>query len=572
MGNAGEARLDVVAQGRDEVTAVMNKVSGELDQLKSKLAAYEKAQRGTTEASKESTNVISGLTAKMAALKESAAPVNKVREAFENLKSNAGFALGAIGGLVGGLISGLSDLVLSLSDNAQAIEKWTQVSANMEAGLKKSRDLIADVNRLLGEAPPTAMETMLGRMHDRLTEVAEAIAIGEKGIAAFKDQLERATAFAPVMGIATSEAYQSIRDEQEKLNKLKADQLKLDAKNVELAEEQAQLTREQVALILWLRGTPQSTKKDEKAVDVANPFSGESADVEMRNMQAAFIKAFNDATKGKGGGRGARAQTTQEGIDAVLGTGKWAEKEANPALGNLVEAGLAEMSGIDAFIARLNARVAESAKLREEAAGKVKITLLDDKIADEEAERINKITDAISRLGETVGEVSPELGAMFERLASTWSGIGSQWDSIKDKSKALAGGVVGSVDAIATASAAWFKDEKERTRFLAAKEALLAIPLWFIDPAQAAAKTAASIGLFALAGGGGGARGGGGGGARAAGGGSLSGGNASSGGGVQVNNIHNYQMGFGDRQTMIDAQRQGERRARGTGIGASVGV
>jgi hypothetical protein len=73
----------------------------------------------------------------------------------------------------------------------------------------------------------------------------------------------------------------------------------------------------------------------------------------------------------------------------------------------------------------------------------------------------------------------------------------------------MAQGVLGSVDAIANAGAAWLKDEKARTRFLGAKELLLAAPLWFIDPAQAAVKTATGIGLLALGGGGGGGASGG---------------------------------------------------------------
>ena len=58
MGNAGEARLDVLQVGKDELTAAVNTVNATLDAMRAKLAQYEKSQRETTTASQAATKAI----------------------------------------------------------------------------------------------------------------------------------------------------------------------------------------------------------------------------------------------------------------------------------------------------------------------------------------------------------------------------------------------------------------------------------------------------------------------------------------------------------------------------------
>ena len=147
MGNAGEARLDVVALGRDEMTAAVNKVNAELDAMKAKLRSFEAAQGSVTSAAKASTGSVGGFGAALGRIKEGVSPVDKVRGVFENLKANVlGFPM-AIGGMVAGLVT----LVQTLTDAGSAAERLRERSDDYAKALATISDEIDRLRVLNGK-------------------------------------------------------------------------------------------------------------------------------------------------------------------------------------------------------------------------------------------------------------------------------------------------------------------------------------------------------------------------------------------------------------------------------------
>lgn len=571
MGNAGEARLDVVAMGRDEVTVVMNKVNAELDALKSKLSGYEAAQRGTSLAAKEATSATGALVDKMGDLKKQAEPINKVREAFENLRSNAVFGVGAVIGIVAGLGEALGDLLLSWSDNAKAIDAWTKAQAKMADGLKETHAILADVRKLLGEPVPSELDQAYSRLRARAIEVAGEIEKGKRAVAAMREQFDLAATAVPALRIAQSVMNDEVAKNQGVINKLKAEQYSIDKASLDVISEQTRVSREFAQVLDYIAGKsktlPASTKpfapKPEEVV--GNPFLGfgDQSGLSSKPLADAVRDAQNELRQ-RGGSK--REQTREEGLDALFGRGKYADKPRPTGLSDIVDAGLAEPDANDKMIADMNERV------RKPALGFMSILSKGSTEAERFEKALNGVTRAFNTFGDAVGDKAPELGSMFTDIASIWSGV-------QNNAKSLAGGVIGSLDAIGDASAQWFKTEKEQTRFLAAKEMLLSIPLWFIDPAQAAAKEASAIGLFALAGGGGGGgrgRAGAGGGGRASG--ASSSGGGSGGPSTIVNNVWNMNNSTNISALVTDPQRvtravsDAQRSSRGTGADAQRGA
>lgn len=523
MANAGRVELDLVAVGKDQVSAMLRQVESQARQMATGM--------------KEAGAATGDVGAKLDGLKGKASGVNKVREVFENLRSNAFFVVGAIGAI--GAVIG--DVVSSLSLGTAAMERWDEAQGRMADGLKRTQDILSDIDALLGKGPDK-WEVTIERVSARMAELSADIGSGEKAIKDTKAQIEATTAAVPGLRILFDGLNASLIGDQEKINKLKKEQRDLEAKNLELMEEQSKQTAAQVAMLNWIAGKQAKPAGDKQP----SPFLGTSDDPAL--SLSSLAKVIQDAQRDLGGRGGGVRRTSRTDTTGAANFSEWAKLNIDPATGGFRQ-GIMDTDGADFILdAPLgNARDTDASK----------------RIAGLEAtgDALFKIGDSFSYMASKIDELDPKIGGLFESFGS----IANIWKETGNSAESLATGVIGSVDAIATASSAWFKDEKARTRFLGAKELLLAAPLWFVDPAQAAAKTATGLGLLALAGGGGG-------GSSASGGrGSNSASGGGSGGGPATI-VYQFSTLLADQQSVNTGVRRASRAARGTGHESRAGV
>lgn len=180
------------------------------------------------------------------------------------------------------------------------------------------------------------------------------------------------------------------------------------------------------------------------------------------------------------------------------------------------------------------------------------------------AEHMRDVLQQVAEATRLVASEMPELGSALSEVQAIT-------DKLVEGKISLNGALAAGAAAIAANAAKAVGGVRAEAAVRAVYETAMGFATLATPPISAGHFAAAAM-LGAVAGGVGGSGGSRGGGGGARGGASNSGGSSSGGAGVIVNNVHNYQMGFGDRQTMIAAQRQGERSARGTGIGAGAGV
>lgn len=496
MGNAGEARLDVVAMGRDEVTVVMNKVSAELDALKAKLAGYEKAQKaagkGSLEAasgSKSFADSLGGVGEKLAGIKDQAGPVNKLREAFDNLRGNAGFAFGAItaaAGLFGAAIEGLTG---DLFKGSFAMRKWDEARQTLEEGAKRTEEIVrglrAELDRLQGIEGPTKLVEGTAAANARILELQKSIIAGDAAVRELKGSMDSLTLL-PGGAFAQKGLVDDIRDSNRKIVELKQQQIELNNLLIEGERERTiEAMRSLGPLLAYLRGTKAAANNT-------------LTDADLR-VDPTLVPGYvaPDDKKPRGGGRGV-SRKDREAAEArkIAETWKGVAKDVEDNIRAVLDAEerfAEQMREIDDVLAEQADNIAGNK------GGNFASALSDTELA---ARAASDAFDLLATSGASLEAVLPGLSGAFGEIAAIW-------DATDGSAKSMAQGVLGSVDAIANAGAAWIKDEKARTRFLGAKELLLAAPLWFIDPAQAAVRTATGIGLLALGGGGGGGASGG---------------------------------------------------------------
>lgn len=143
MGNAGEARLDVVALGRDEMSAAVNQVNAELDAMKAKLRQFEAANASSTATTKAAATSVGGLGGKLESLKESVKPIDKVRGTVENLRSNMLMVVGAataIGGALIELVTYLENAGSAMQDLKDRAKEFGEGRDAMTAGIDMMRE------------------------------------------------------------------------------------------------------------------------------------------------------------------------------------------------------------------------------------------------------------------------------------------------------------------------------------------------------------------------------------------------------------------------------------------------
>ena len=497
MANAGRVELDLVAVGKDEVSAMLRKVEAQARQMATGM--------------KEAGTATAGVGSQLDDLKGKASGVNKVREVFENLRSNAFFVVGAVTGLVeivGTAVGAIVDLVDGANDAAKALAYWEAqqklTNSAIEAGWKAldrfaSSPLeaaLADINAQLFKARLTLQD--LKNDEDGRRQVLDDI----KGLRAVQAGIEAQ--------IATDQERQA-----EALDRI--------------------IARMHEASTIAPIISPFTGNADDLAVPVND--LGETPEMEAARRQRALDAA---ARMRRGGGSGPRERAGQRGdfFGQSLGvSGRFATndapspfKEVDEALLSMFAEGGAAESGGESPLARM---ATDAEKLRD---------------------ALQHVADAASLVAHTM----PEMGAALGEVQAITAQV---VDGKMQLTEALAAG--------ATAIAANAAKAIGGVRAEAAVRAAYEVGMGFAtlaNPIVSAGHFTAAALLGAVA-----AGAGGGGGGRA--GGSSRGERADSGGsGGPATIVYNFSSLVTDQQQVTTALRRAGRSSRGTGHESRAGV
>lgn len=618
MGNAGEARLDVVALGRDEITASVNKVNAELDAMRAKLATYEKSQQATTAASAASAAATANVAEKVKDLtkagEEALGPFNKVKELASKVASNWLFVKDAVAGVIGALRD-LNELRFnSVMTELRALDKTVDRLAGTFVKAALSAE---DMRKKIGGAQLAALQADLRKAQIEgdivgAGQIAGQIAGLRGGAEAqgYRDEAKKARADAAASEskrLAAANKLAEVSKRADEIQKMldagygqqqavgggggpsreqlqrelngTADVPGLNAQRMRLIQEALptglaeRATEYAKQLDLAADATERATKAEELGALIEAGRASTAAELVRLKREAAAVDEGFAGGRGGGGGQRSKSDAVEMGkrmaesqraqldelaaLEHAHTISAWEEKRKIALAEQDEERARVEqrVAWIEEQRAAEQKRIADVAAWEKELAEERKA--YDEQQGKEFANRITSFTDALETFGDAVDVKIPGAQKMFGNLARVWQGI--------DKSsKGLATGVIGSIDAIVSAGAEWFKSEKEKTLFLAGKEAALAVALAFVNPAEAASHGVASAMLFALAG-----KGGGGGGGGARGGSSSSGGSSSAsdgggaGGGGTVQFVFNQLLA--DKQTVAAGVREAQRATRGSG-------
>lgn len=527
--NAGRVELDLVAVGKDQVSAMLRQVDAQVKRTASEMRTLGE-QAGAT-------------APKLTSLAPSAAEVTK---------KLSGMSMAIIGGVVGAAGSGVIGAITSLAGEvvdlvAEFLKSEPRIDSFSEQLIATANDAAKMTAQLtnIGTAAAEASKQVEG-FGQRVNTLAARIA-RMRGQGDLADVYERAAEVAGTgdaikkieenMGkaeTAANEAARTVNDLRPKLEKARLDVIAAQ-EAIKLREAQGLgdgVQRQQLILATTaLAGLAANVTMTEVA------YTDASGAVRKMAEELSYLDTLQ-AEQGK-----TQKAEAEKVTKTVRGGSARTPGDVNDGIFKPIDTSVLFTSGFGDgdIVAPMTGEITRMATETEKAAA------------------------AFKMLGDATGDLDVKLPG----LSGAFAQISAIWEKTTDSAESLAGGVLGSVNAIATAGAAWIKDEKQRTRFLGLKNILLSAPMAFVDPAQAAAMFATGVGLVALAGGGGGGGGSKGGGSRSSGGGSSAG-SGSSGGPTTI--VNNFAMGIGDRQTITLALRQSERTSRGTGASSRGGV
>lgn len=564
-GNAGEARLDVIALGRDEVTAVMNKVSGELDQMRTRLAGYERSMRASADASKQMTSSVSSVTA---SVKESIKPVDQVRSTFENLRANfLGFPT-AIAGMVGGFVA----LIGGLVDMRSATERLDDITKRYEKSIEGVRKQLADLNKELGKPPPDSLEARVADYNDLTAKIME---LGSEAARIQRD-LDQAAALSIRDYKQIDELEQAlarVRTQIKEQDKLRTDYIQA---SFEATRKQTEELREQERIYRNIIGMlPGAASAAARISAEGNAQRGQAATATWRAQALRIGDAVAGGTArtveaGRGGGGGGgdsdpweerlTAFRAAEERDARARANRRITDYDFDALQNTIQS-IAGDSGPTAEESRLDMAQA-LAEQHEHFIAQL----------EREKEATDQLAERMQNLGVVVGEALP---ANYARFTESIAGALAAMAKTEDVDKRGIVGAQGMVKAVLDLGAAEAKTARQRLAWKAVEAAGdAAFALGRLD-FWGAAQYGAAAGFFgigaALAGGGGGAgaRGGGGGGGASRFGGGGGGGGGNSGPTTIVNNFSSLVT---DRQNTTRAIQEAARASASTGYAGRQGV
>lgn len=168
--NAGRVELDLVAVGKDQVSAMLRTIEAQVKKTGAEMSSAGQAAKT--------------LGDRVDGVKSGIAPLNKVKEAFNQVRENAFFVVGAVAGVVVGL-GKLSD---AFSSNASAIRAWEEDQKKVKDYLLKTKDLVEDIGKLLGDPQKNEFEKASERVLERWRENEDAIAKADDALRGYKEQ------------------------------------------------------------------------------------------------------------------------------------------------------------------------------------------------------------------------------------------------------------------------------------------------------------------------------------------------------------------------------------------------
>ena len=507
MANAGRVELDLVAVGKDQVSAMLRQVESQARRMAD----------GMKGAGKDS----EALGKKLDGLKDAAKPVNKVRETFENLRSNAFFVVGSLGAIAGGVVALAKAFDTSLRD----INAWRDAQKETAAALDTARKAYEGLQKVIGNRVESDAARSVEDARKAWEGLGPRIDTAHAAIRGFQEQLDR------INRISQSDQFARLLSERQ-------DAVERISHEMGIAKlELESLERERLNLALEIGDALRGQK------DAMQEMVGISADI-ARAQRNAFPQPFfqqwpykGDQKPRGGGGRKIKDQPgdffgqsdgrrVSDRFTSVDMSDAWFK---NPVADMESEGGLSENSEGGSSLARM---ATDAEKLRD---------------------ALNGVADATSALA---GDKFPELfGALSEIQTIT--------QQVTDGKMKLG-------EALAASGAAALANTAKAIGGIRAEAALRAayeVGLGFAtlaNPIESAGHFTAAALLGAVAVG----AGGGSGGVRASSGGGRE--SASSGGPTTV--VYNFSTMVTDRQQVTTALRQSQRSSRGTGHESRAGV
>lgn len=508
--NAGRVELDLVAVGKDQVSAMLRQVDAQL-----KKTAGEMGKTGAAAASAGSQTA--SLGEKLgASMKASVGPLDKVRSGFELVRSNAMFLTGGIGlltGIVTGAVAAFVEFATGADKGAAATRQW-------EKDLKGFNAAVDGAWKALDRSKTSPVEDALSAVNSELGKAKLTLVDIEKNTAEWWDKTRQ------------------LRNMEEARAALMAD-----------------MSRETKATLDHIRGL-YGTMKDLSDLAPVQLFKGTSADpsltmgrnpntgeVETDEMRVAREKRLADAIKrnpARKGGSGSAQDPGKAFDEEVKRQRALAERSRDVIADTPGRAGTGGSSGSTS------------------SGGNGSDGALTRMATDAE-----KVRDALHQVADAIGLVSAE----FPELGNALSEVSAISDQFAAGQATLAEALAAGGVAIVANAAKAVGGVKAEAAVRAAYEVGMGFAT-LTNPVESAGHFTAAALLGAVA-----AGAGGGGGKKSASSGSgagFSGGSGSSGGPTTI--VNNFAMGIGDRQTITLALRQSERTSRGTGASSRGGV
>lgn len=583
MGNAGEARLDVVALGRDEITAAVNKVNGELDKMREKLALYEKAQRGTADGAKVATQGAKGVASGIDEAKGKLEGLNKGREVFENLRSNFLF----VGGAIAGAVVALGGWIDKLFEANSAAKWWREHQADVRNNADAIAKIITGLGDLYrpGKGPLDGLigrdvEEKLRRLRDDLVMVKKAAAeVASVGKLATMFGAEDGNQVRDILGAmvgkideagASAKELKTIQDEITRLTRLERDYRE------EAADAIARQEREASEL-----AQAEYTRLAQSAINRGTGGAATGADLDASMTQTSIAGGAEDAKRQ----REQRVRDAWREVERQREAGARAaraKKEADDqASRQEMAAALAEDYANRERIRRDEAAAAEAALAAQREAAEESRLEMSSLLAEQhehfldqlrrEAESVDQLASSLLRLGDIVGNALP---ASWATMANSIARTAAELAKMTDEDNRAEYGLAKLGAAVFKFAAAEAKTARERFAWKAAESAAEAassaarLDFWGMGAHLFAA------GLWGVAsvraGGGGSASGGAG--ARSAGGGARTSGTTTGGGEGGGTFIYNFNQLMTDGQSVTRSIHEHARSARNNGYSSRGGT
>lgn len=493
MPNAGSVELDLVAVGKDQVSAMLRTLEANV-----RKTAQEMGQAGTA---------AKGFGDKVDDVKKSIAPMNKLKETFNQVRENAFFVVGAVAGVV----VGLGKLADAFSSNAQAISAWEAEQGKVKDHLAKTSELIEDIAKQLGEPVRSELEKTADKTLDRWEANKDAI---EKANLALDALRENQAAIGNAVGTWAPEYH-----------RLANEIAKTETQRTELMREQGKLIE-------------QNTKLLAEQARVAG--LGFRADVTGAAGQPFFLRwPAANAPGGGGGGGGGRGGGSRRNRDP--GRDGLSFDQLNPVMGSDRTQG--QLDALPIF--------------SEDVGG------IFDVGKGGPADALDQMYKSSERLGDSLRSLSDAVGdlgsAKFPELFDALTEIQDITQKVTDGKMDLTDALVAGSSAIVANAAKAIGGVRAEAAVRAAYELGMGFATLAEPTISAGHFTAAAL-LGAIAGGAGAKGGGGGGGTRS---GSSSGSGGGYGGPTTI--INNFSTLVTDPHQVRRATAQVERSTRGTG-------